>query len=73
MRMNLFVLDVMLVKLRRLDAMSKLGSMRIFILAIFSCFKEMTLVSPDPMKVVSEIDTASSTFKFKVKEPIDTK
>ena len=55
MRMNLFVLDVMPVMLRRLDAMSKLGSMRICILAIFSCFKDMTLVSPDAMKFVSEI------------------
>lgn len=43
--------------LRRLDAMSKLGSMRICILAIFSYFKDMTLVSPDAMKVVSEILT----------------
>ena len=55
MRMNLFVLDVMPGTLRRLDAMSKLGSMRICILAIFSCFKEMALVSPDAIKVVSEI------------------
>ena len=55
MHMNLFVLDLMPVTLRRLDAMSKLGSMTICILAIFSCFKEMTLVSPNAIKVVSEI------------------
>ena len=55
MHMNLFVLDLMPVTLRRLDAMSKLGSMPICILAIFSCFKEVTLVSPNAIKVVSEI------------------
>ena len=55
MRINLFLLDVMPVTLRRLDTMSKLGSMAICILAIFSCFKEMTLVSPNAIKVVSEI------------------